>query len=168
MQGDLFIEEFDGDNNTPVDVSDVDIYFGNSNKQREMMNRAVENLRSAPKGKYMIFPTGCIHKLPQYGNRNDFPYMLNTWAGRVVHPRYSSMRYPLIEVGRHTLLWHRLLAMLLVHNPLPADKPIVHHINNDPLDYSLSNLEWVSHSENNIHAAKMKVSTTKYYGSIHV
>ena len=34
MQGDLFIEEFDGDNNTPVDVSDVDIYFGNSNKQR--------------------------------------------------------------------------------------------------------------------------------------
>ena len=168
MQGDLFIEEFDGSNNTPVDVSTVDINFGDKNRQREMMNRAVENLRTLPAGRHMLFPTGSIHKLPHYKDRNDFPYLVDMWRGKVIPPNLGSMRYPMISVGGFNMLFHRLIAMVLIPNPLPADKPIVHHYNNDPHDYAISNLAWASHSENMTHAWSVKTEQTKYYGASYV
>ncbi|MGJ1516515.1 HNH endonuclease [Sphingobacterium siyangense] len=45
---------------------------------------------------------------------------------------------------------HRLIAMLFVPNPL--NKPCVNHIDGNKLNNNSYNLEWVTHSENEIHS----------------
>ena len=154
MQGDLFIQEFDGNNNTPVDLSDIDMYFGDSNFSRVLLNRSSSFLKNLPKGKYMMFPTGSIHRVPTYGDRNDFPYVVNVWTGKVISVRHGGKLYPLIDIRltgkiKQTFQMHRLAAMAFLPNPLPQDRIMVHHINQDKYDYSLSNLEWVTPSYNN-------------------
>ena len=154
MQGDLFIEEFDGNNNTPVDLSDIDMYFGDSNFSRVLLNRSGSFLKTLPKGKYMMFPTGSIHRVPTYGDRNDFPYVVNMWTGKVISVRYGGKLYPLLDIRltgkiKQTFQMHRLAAMAFLPNPLPQDRIMVHHINQDKYDYALSNLEWVTPSYNN-------------------
>jgi len=45
---------------------------------------------------------------------------------------------------------HRLLALAFIDNPL--NKPFVNHINGNKQDYCITNLEWVTASENMKHA----------------
>ena len=47
---------------------------------------------------------------------------------------------------------HNVIAKLFVHNPQPIERTCVNHINGNPLDFSVTNLEWISYSENNKHA----------------
>lgn len=49
---------------------------------------------------------------------------------------------------------HRLLAESFIENP--EQLPYVHHIDNDKLNNSLSNLKWISASENNLSVNKQK------------
>ena len=55
---------------------------------------------------------------------------------------------------------HIILAKTFIDNP--DNKPIVDHINHDRSDYSLSNLRWVTYSENNLNRSSTK-KTEVYY-----
>lgn len=59
----------------------------------------------------------------------------------------------LCKDGKKHYLWvHRLLAQAFIPNP--ENKPQVNHINGNKSDCRIENLEWVSISENHIHAYK--------------
>lgn len=59
-------------------------------------------------------------------------------------------------------LVHRLVAEAFIPNPL--NKPHINHKDNNPYNNTVNNLEWVSHSENMVHAEKqgrLKISQMK-------
>ncbi len=58
---------------------------------------------------------------------------------------------------------HRLLALTFIENP--QNKPFVNHINGLKLDNSIGNLEWVTRSENQIHAIKNHLSRSPHENS---
>ncbi|SUM34073.1 ORF027 [Staphylococcus gallinarum] len=67
-----------------------------------------------------------------------------------------------------TQLVHRLLAKHFIDNPL--NKKCVNHIDGNKTNNNLSNLEWVTYSENNKHAysTKLKLPSKQKLGAEHV
>lgn len=62
--------------------------------------------------------------------------------------------------GKQTNLFvHRIIAELYLSNP--ENLPQVNHIDGNPLNNSISNLEWCSQRDNNIHAIKTGLRPTK-------
>lgn len=49
-----------------------------------------------------------------------------------------------------TVYVHRLLGFAFIDNPL--NKPFINHIDGNKLNNNINNLEWVTHSENMLHA----------------
>ena len=74
-----------------------------------------------------------------------------------------SGEYPFVQLRNnsryHTKYIHRLLAEAYISNP--GDMAYVNHKNGDKHDFSISNLEWVSPSENSLHAYKNGLSSKK-------
>lgn len=63
---------------------------------------------------------------------------------------------------------HRLVAETYIDNP--ENKPQVNHIDGDRSNHKLSNLEWVTQSENDLHSynkLKRKPSFLGKFGSLH-
>lgn len=73
--------------------------------------------------------------------------------GRVLTNRIETNGYVRVEMAGRKYSIHRLLAQAFIPNPL--NKPQVNHINGKPSDNSLSNLEWVTQSENQLHAYRI-------------
>lgn len=55
---------------------------------------------------------------------------------------------------KSTVKIHRLVAQAFIPNP--ENKPCVNHIDNNRHNNKVSNLEWVTFSENNAHMCKQK------------
>ena len=74
--------------------------------------------------------------------------------GRNIKPQVSKNGYVRVELwengkGKKYLL-HRLVAQAFIENP--CKKPQVNHIDGNPLNNSVENLEWATQSENQLHA----------------
>lgn len=77
--------------------------------------------------------------------------------GRPIKHQVGKNGYVRVELwncssGRKYLL-HRLLAHAFIPNP--ENKPQVNHIDGNPQNNALNNLEWVTQSENQLHAYKI-------------
>mgnify|MGYP003154658643 CR=1 FL=1 len=93
-------------------------------------------LSNLPQGAYFIYKTGGFNKyLPNLGN--VFPYIKNENTGRI------GLVYPNIKM-------HRIAGEAFVINDDPLIKKLVDHKNKNRLDYRVSNLRWVTASQNNM------------------
>ena len=89
------------------------------------------------------------------------------WKRREIKPQtqkrvrssHSDKRVKLWKDGAvKTHLVSRLIATTFIPNP--ENKGFVNHKNGDPLDNSIENLEWVTRSENQLHAFKTGLMST--------
>lgn len=74
-------------------------------------------------------------------------------------PHKSKVGYTEIHVDGRTVKCHRIIATAFIPNPY--NKPQVNHINGIKSDNRIENLEWVTRSENAIHAHKTGLITPK-------
>jgi hypothetical protein len=80
---------------------------------------------------------------------------------KVLEQGFKHNRYGRVSLYKNNLredvLVHRLVAETFIPNP--ENKPQVNHKDNDSKNNTVDNLEWVTSSENIIHAYKIGVST---------
>ena len=82
----------------------------------------------------------------------------NIESGRVLKPKlteYGYLRHGLYKNNKQKYLFlHRIIATTFIDNP--EGKPCVNHIDENKLNNDLSNLEWCTVKENNIHGTRTK------------
>ena len=140
------------------DISDCAVFFEGEGQRIKDLNRTSEFLASLPRGKYTVYKTGGKHLLPLYKDRTDFPYLVNNHTNKEIGQNFSRSVYPaytLMRDGRakdfinsRRVYCHRIFAMAFIKCPNLSLTYTVDHINEDKLDYSIQNLEWVTAAAN--------------------
>ena len=87
------------------------------------------------------------------------------WRTRSTDPRIMAIRpdrkgYLRCYIGGRNIPVHRVVATTFLENP--QKKPQVNHIDGNKLNNSIGNLEWVTNTENQRHAFKNGLKTTKH------
>lgn len=65
---------------------------------------------------------------------------------------------------RKNLLLHKIIATAFIDNP--EEKPCVNHIDENKLNNDLSNLEWCTVRENNMHGTRTKRAAEKHFKKV--
>lgn len=94
-----------------------------------------------------------LYKVSDLGRVKSLPR--NTTSGRVLRQNKSRF-YPTVCLSKEnrfeSVSVHRLVAIHFIQNP--DNKPYVNHRDGNKFNNNASNLEWVTPSENKIHAMK--------------
>jgi hypothetical protein len=109
-------------------------------------------------GEYQVSSYGNVRSLDRYIKsksklNNDFVYLKK---GKNLIPELGSLVYPYVvyylqkDGKRYYNKAHRLVAKAFIPNP--HNKKIVNHIDSNPRNNHVDNLEWLTHSENIKHA----------------
>jgi hypothetical protein len=102
-------------------------------------------------GRYEVSNLGQIRSIAREVNNNGGIKFLKE---RILKPTYDQFGYPHVNIRGEGSFYrkriHRIVAETLIPNPLK--KKEVNHIDNDPKNNCVSNLEWVTHYENMLHA----------------
>ena len=92
----------------------------------------------------------------------------NMKTGKILKPILRRDGYLVLCLYGHNkqkhLLLHRIIATAFVDNP--DEKPCVNHIDENKLNNDLSNLEWCSVRENNVHGTRMKRIAEKRFKKV--
>lgn len=88
---------------------------------------------------------------------NEEGEMYNIVSNKYIHPSIFQNGYKVAtltdtEHNRRKFLLHRLVAQTFIPNP--NNYPIVMHLDNNPLNCNVDNLQWGTYSENNAQAIK--------------
>jgi len=109
---------------------------------------------------YWVHKDGRVWRKPIQVDRSHCVY---TEPAKLMQSTVQSYGYPQIglrtkqgvESDQRAFMVHRLV--MLYHGPeKPFDEAVVNHIDGDKTNYSLDNLEWVTHQENLLHGALQK------------
>ncbi|MNF24264.1 hypothetical protein D3C85_1128240 [compost metagenome] len=98
-------------------------------------------------GRYAVDDAGNVYSLRNTrGNLRHAPLLMQ----RQLHPEGYLTVTLATDVGKRFCLVHRLVAQAYLPNP--EDKPEVNHKDGDKTNNVYTNLEWVTESENTVHA----------------
>lgn len=104
------------------------------------------------RGKYIITDTGKV-----FNNFTGQQMKTRLIQG---YPHVGLRVYNGIESKQRLFKIHRLVAEYFIPNPY--NKPIINHIDGNKENANVSNLEWVTYSENNNHAIRTRLHKTKW------
>lgn len=117
------------------------------------MNNIVEIWRDilGYEGLYKVSNLGNVKSLEKWRNNGNGGYIQKE---KILLQSNTSTGYKKIELTKggkkKSFKIHRLVAIAYIHNP--KNKPSVNHINGNPIDNNVSNLEWCTQRENMLHA----------------
>ena len=109
---------------------------------------------------YKVYEDGTIES---YKKRHGHQYIITDYPTRILKPYVSRKGYLKVDISskpRKSMSVHRLVALAFIPNV--ENKPQVNHIDGEPTNNNVSNLEWCSEKENVNHAFKnnlIKIST---------
>lgn len=92
-----------------------------------------------------------VESLPNY-DVSSLGKIKNRSTGKILKPFVHRQGYLRISVERKNYLVHRLVAMAFIDNPL--GKKYVNHLSGIKTENTISNLEWCTSGENQVHAHK--------------
>ena len=94
-------------------------------------------------GLYKVSSEGVLFSIPRNGTKGGIRKSFKTNRG-----------YEMYKLSKNNKMYnryaHRLFAQHFIANP--ENKPYINHIDGNPLNNTLDNLEWVTQSENVLHA----------------
>ena len=98
----------------------------------------------------------------RYSSRSSYVDAASPWTE--IFPSKEKSGYMVVTLVHKSFVQkkrvHRLIAEAFIPNP--ENKPYVNHIDGDKTNYHPSNLEWVTASENSIHAVITGLSERTY------
>ena len=107
-------------------------------------------------GLYQVSNLGTIKSLSR--TRKNHTNGIACVKERMLNPSTSN-GYKCVQLRKNCsgkfIAVHRLVALMFLNNT--EDKPTVNHIDGNKLNNVVSNLEWATYTENNIHAIKNKL-----------
>lgn len=102
-----------------------------------------------------------IRDFPNY-DINNLGQIRNNKSGYIKKPSISKRGYSVVSLQNNWKQYlktiHRLIAIAFIDNPY--NKPEINHIDGDKTNYKLTNLEWCTTQENNIHMRKTGLHTS--------
>jgi hypothetical protein len=119
-------------------------------------------------GHYQVSNLGRVRSLDRGMYVRQDRYNQPRWTnrkGRILKPGIDGKGYPMVRLCSFgtvkQIMVHRLVALHFVPNP--ENKPVVNHIDFDPMNSRADNLEWCSIRENNLHSIHRKPSIIKSF-----
>ena len=92
----------------------------------------------------------------------------NIKSGKVLKPHLNHKGYLKHHLSKNNklkeLFLHRIVATAFIDNP--EGKPCVNHIDENKLNNDLSNLEWCTVKENNVHGTRIKRASEKCFKKV--
>ena len=100
---------------------------------------------------YMISNLGRVKSLPKK-HKNGRGYYIT--KEKMLKAHKNNKGYLFITINNKKIFIHRLVAEAFIDNP--DNKPCVNHLDCNPLNNQVDNLEWCTHLENIQYMGKMK------------
>lgn len=117
-------------------------------------------------GKYQISSYGRIRSLKRTAIRSyRGNYLVKNKILKQSTDKRGVKRVGLYNNGRHTFQVHRLVAQTFIPNP--NDLPDINHIDENPSNNNVENLEWCTREYNNNYGTRNERHSKKIQGSKH-
>lgn len=106
-------------------------------------------------GHYQVSNLGRVRGVNRYVN-NSIPNSIRMVKGKMLKLSKGRLGYYTVALCKNGIYFHnrvhRLVALAFMPNP--ENKPQINHINNNPSDNNIKNLEWCTPQENTAHSFK--------------